>query len=227
MTEYFATNPCAMMRDAESSAEKPTFSFFVRNPIPARLALLAGDCLQNLRSALDYLVWELVLAANNEPTEKHMFPVCLKEKGFKDALRSGRLQGIDPAALALIDSLQPYKSGELDAPGMPLAVLDYLVNVNKHRRVLMTVMRTTPARGIVFAKIEGQEFALPAVSTFDFDASFSTTLTPQEVEMHGGLIVLITLQEGPTKGTEIATALWALEDHVSGEVIPQFERFFA
>ena len=226
MAEYFATNPCAMVRDVDSGTEKPTFSFFARNPIPARLALLAGDCLQNLRSSLDYLVWELVLATNNQPTDKHMFPVSLTGKSFKKALKGGRLEGIDPAALALIDSLQPYKSGELDAPGTPLAVLDNLVNINKHRRVLMTVMRTTPAKGIIFAKLEDSQFALPTVTTFDHDANFRTTLTPEEVQMHGGLAVFITLQEGAAKGTEISTCLNALGNYVLMDIMPHFERFF-
>jgi hypothetical protein len=45
--------------------------------IPPVVSLIIGDVLQNLRSSLDYLVWELVLAAKNEPTIRNAFPICL------------------------------------------------------------------------------------------------------------------------------------------------------
>jgi hypothetical protein len=32
-------------------------------PVPARFGLIAGDVLQNMRSCLDYLVWELLRRA--------------------------------------------------------------------------------------------------------------------------------------------------------------------
>src|ERR1035438_3887386 len=42
----------------------------------SKASLIIGDCLQNFRSSLDYLVWELVTAANNIPDIKHPFPIC-------------------------------------------------------------------------------------------------------------------------------------------------------
>jgi hypothetical protein len=63
-------------------------------PNPDKVSLIIGDGLQNIRSALDYLVWELVLAANAEPGEKHQFPICAIPKAFKDEIRRGRLSGL-------------------------------------------------------------------------------------------------------------------------------------
>src|SRR5437867_685996 len=40
------------------------------------LSTYIGDCLHNLRCALDYLVYQLVLAANNKPSGSNMFPVA-------------------------------------------------------------------------------------------------------------------------------------------------------
>ena len=38
--------------------------------------MIVGDFLANVRSSLDYLIWELALAAKNNPTDKNMFPIC-------------------------------------------------------------------------------------------------------------------------------------------------------
>ncbi|MGC2743237.1 MAG: hypothetical protein WA672_08615 [Candidatus Angelobacter sp.] len=67
---YFKTNPGHLVREPHTNSDEAFFTFQPKGPIPARFGLIIGDCLQNLRSALDYLVWELVLAANNQPTEK-------------------------------------------------------------------------------------------------------------------------------------------------------------
>jgi hypothetical protein len=36
-------------------------------PVPAELRLIIGDCLHNLRSALDNLVYDLVIARHGDP----------------------------------------------------------------------------------------------------------------------------------------------------------------
>jgi hypothetical protein len=37
---------------------------------PTRIGLLIGDCLHNLRSGLDHLVWQLILQSGGSPDEK-------------------------------------------------------------------------------------------------------------------------------------------------------------
>lgn len=71
---YFQSNPGKMMRQPHTCENEGVFRFVPSGPIPARFGLIVGDVLQNLRSSLDYLVWELVLAANNQPSEKKYVP---------------------------------------------------------------------------------------------------------------------------------------------------------
>jgi hypothetical protein len=65
---YYETNPGRVVREIEGDPNEYIGRIVTDGPIPARIPLLIGDCLQNLRSSLDYLIWELVLAANNAPS---------------------------------------------------------------------------------------------------------------------------------------------------------------
>jgi hypothetical protein len=90
----------------------------LREP-PAHLSLIIGDCLHNLRSALDNLVFELALAYQKGPLSsdiegKSAFPI-LSNDIAKDpeSLRKfdNMTGGIDPLAKAEVEGLQPYKRG--------------------------------------------------------------------------------------------------------------------
>jgi hypothetical protein len=58
---YFKGNPGKMVRQPHTCEDEAIFLFVPEGPIPARFGLIVGDVLQNLRSSLDYLIWELVL----------------------------------------------------------------------------------------------------------------------------------------------------------------------
>ena len=74
---------------------------------PQRLGLILGDCLQCLRSSLDYLIWELVLANETvDPGPTHQFPICNTEKSFAQQIKRDRLKGIDHDAQVLITAMQ-------------------------------------------------------------------------------------------------------------------------
>src|SRR5258708_7566139 len=43
--------------------------------LPARWSCIVGEAIHNLRSALDHLAWQLVLANNNIPNRSAEFPI--------------------------------------------------------------------------------------------------------------------------------------------------------
>src|SRR5579863_2868849 len=55
----------------------------VREPPFTELALLFGDMISNLRAALDYLVWQLVLVSGNRPGRRTAFPVVKRAKDWE------------------------------------------------------------------------------------------------------------------------------------------------
>jgi len=135
---YFQSNPAKIVRQQEGPPDEYIGKVVTDAPIPKRIPLIIGDSLQNLRSALDYLVWELVLAAKNTPNHNNMFPICTTPEAFNGQVARHRLDGVPPNAIAEIDALQPYH--EEDAHGHVLAMVDDLCNINKHRRILTTTL---------------------------------------------------------------------------------------
>jgi hypothetical protein len=108
----------------------------VSGPIPIRIPLIIGACVQNLRSSLDYLVWEMILAAQQTPTDKNQFPICSEHKRFTEAVKKGRLGGLGDEAIAAIERLRPYHGTEAFG-AHPLWVINELTNINKHRHILV------------------------------------------------------------------------------------------
>jgi hypothetical protein len=105
-----------------------------------QLALIEGDAVANLRTALDYLVCELVrLEGRRQPGRQNAFPVCTQKRQFDRAVRAPKYPKIGPLyglqingdAWAFIEGAQPYKDPDPDIAG--LAVLARLSNRDKHR----------------------------------------------------------------------------------------------
>jgi hypothetical protein len=154
-------------------------------PPPDPISLLIGDCLHNMRSALDVLAYSLAVEyarRNGKPlapeiAQSSEFPIFGDEdrKGtpnmgpalFKN---SGLLKigGIDPQAQTIIEGLQPYKRGNAFRTD-PLWTLHDLDNVNKHR-LLHSAVGTS----------EG--------FTIDVGKSFNLQIKPPLIESWGGPI---------------------------------------
>jgi hypothetical protein len=103
-------------------------------PIPVEAALIAGDVLQNLRSALDYLVCALV-RAKGKSDERSAFPISDQEpvSNEQKARFNTKIDGMGDEAKEIIRGIKPYKGGD-DI----LWSLHALNNRDKHR-LLFTV----------------------------------------------------------------------------------------
>lgn len=96
-----------------------------------------------MRSAIDNLLWQLILARGGKPRTTFgpkrsglrptQFPIYEQEADFL-AKAKGETRGVLPEDLAVIERAQPYKAGAL-AKWHPLAMLGHLNNVDKHRFV--------------------------------------------------------------------------------------------
>jgi hypothetical protein len=110
LERYFKTNPAKMVREVKGKPDE-FFAKFVLRDFP-QIPLIIGDCLQNARSALDYLVWELVLAAKEKPGKNNGFPICKSPEAFNDQLvKQRKLEGVPKDAVTEIQSLQPWVGG--------------------------------------------------------------------------------------------------------------------
>jgi hypothetical protein len=104
--------------------------------------VILGDAMHNLRSALDHLVWQLVLLdTGKDGTSQHQFPICSTGAGYwsitKDgapSMRDKRLKGITAAHRAIIDEAQPYRR-KADGRVPVLEALRDFSNHDKHRLI--------------------------------------------------------------------------------------------
>ena len=201
--------------------------------IPAKIPCVIGDLLQNLRSSLDYLIWELVLAAKNKPTEKNMFPICSTPEAFSQQLARHRLDGVAAEAVTEIEALQPYHSGK-GTNGNVLAMVDDLCNINKHRRVITTMVYGGEAPSDFTTEVIGGEL-YGSMNYYDM-LQKGTKIGPfpmvdgplgrgPKVNEPPQIIAFVALNEGAAQDVEVGLTLSIFIGYVIQEMA-RFERFF-
>lgn len=110
-------------------------------PCDGMWGVRAGEIAHNLRSALDHLVWELIVHhTGSEPTHKTQFPIFKDEANYRDHI----IRGVSPEARTLIKSLQPFATGE--SHKSPLWHLYLLSNFDKHRTLSLTCAAIAEAK---------------------------------------------------------------------------------
>jgi hypothetical protein len=147
-------------------------------------AIVAGDAVHNLRSALDHVVWELTIRGLGKPPfpltkdwRRIEFPVFRERRVYlygpnPNSTKEGvsgsglyKIRSIDPRFYALFDSLQPFHDGPKRDRNL-LQVLQELDLIDKHRAlpVLLSVVvpvgatiRPTVLSGLFDAALEPVE----------------------------------------------------------------------
>jgi hypothetical protein len=115
------------------------------NGAEGRLATIVGDYLNNIRTALDHIVWQLVLRDDNKPSRSNSFPLERREEDFigrvktppTKRVKDSPLFGItvDGDSWIIIEASQPY---HMDPPEIhQLATLSQLNNIDKHQVLLI------------------------------------------------------------------------------------------
>lgn len=142
LDDYVGGNNFELLHDFDENTGWNEIRFKEINPPPSeQLALILGDVLTNARGVLDYLAWQLVLAAGNTPGKHTMFPVVTQQAKWP-AVANGCLKGVDQQWIDAIAKLQPFN--ESDPKLHPLASLDHMNNVGKHRTIPGAVQTAQP-----------------------------------------------------------------------------------
>jgi hypothetical protein len=128
-----STEPYKIVRQANLKAGKTVYLVEKADPVPPSVSILTGDAIQNLRTALDYLAYSLVIANKADPTDDTSFPILRGDVGskFYKATFEGKVKGMRYEAIEKIKSLNPYKGGH-----DTLYSLHALNNREKHRLLL-------------------------------------------------------------------------------------------
>ena len=133
LKSFFSTNPYKIST-RRNDAGKLVYYLSDVADVPVELSLITGDVIQNLRSALDHLAYDLWVkeASGRGRDDKIYFPIDKDEASY-NRNKVGKTQGISAQSLAIIDSLSPYPGGNDD-----LWRIHTLNNRDKHR-LLVTV----------------------------------------------------------------------------------------
>jgi hypothetical protein len=113
---------------------------YLNHWLPEMVPTIIGDCLQNMRVALDHLAWALAESTGEEPPHHTSFPISLNHGAFHEQNRAGKptgrsglrkIEAIPDEAQAVIEELQPYHG---DAPSThPLWILNEYSRIDRHR----------------------------------------------------------------------------------------------
>lgn len=98
-------------------------------PSPLQIiTLLVGETIYNLRSALDYLIYELAQLDSKKVIEGTQFPIDSSKKRF-ESRRENFLKGISDEHIAIIQGLQPCCGCQWTK------MLQSISNPDKHRKL--------------------------------------------------------------------------------------------
>lgn len=110
---------------------------------PGYMSTVVGDIVQNLRSSLDHIAWQLVqhgtrVALKPREQQQVQFPIYSTLDEF-NANRERRIPGVLGVHESIVRRYQPYERGAALAANHPFAVLEGLSNTDKHRNIHLTV----------------------------------------------------------------------------------------
>lgn len=143
-----------------------------------RFSVVAGEIIHHLRSSLDHLVWQLIIANGQDPSSFTYplpeFPIFSRQDKYESS-GVAKIKGVSKSAMAIIQSHQPYNGG--DYRGNYLWIIHEMNNADKHR--LLNVVFTD-------AIIERAVIAGATLSNFTFGPAKDGTVlvsSPTEFEM--------------------------------------------
>jgi hypothetical protein len=142
---FWATEPFEISVDANADTGRNLNMVVRAEPIPENLRAIAGDCIQNLRSALDHLVNALVLSNGGTPSNQNEFPVLqgpISNNGERKNF-DRKVKGMRQEAKDQILSMKPYQGGD-----NTLWRLHEFSRTDKHVTLLSTLGSTTAINGL-------------------------------------------------------------------------------
>lgn len=106
--DFINSDPCPIITDGDPKRGIYHARLVYPKKLPFRiLSLMIGDCVHNMRAALDYMAWELA-GADIADTET-MFPIFESPDGFKKRGLK-RIKHLPTDAQTAIERLQPYNT---------------------------------------------------------------------------------------------------------------------
>jgi len=198
-------SPHRLSFEKDADGRQRTARLVIHEEIPRDVALGIGDCVHNLRSSLDHLVWAATVAQVPTPADPRriVFPIC-GDEGQWITEAPGSIGQLSTELQAAIEDLQPFKRPDT-LPMNPLRLVSRLDDADRHR-MLQPVLATDHAVGAV---VPGRQFQLAAnldVPLVDGSAVARLTLEEPDIDVQVDWILVVTpmLEHEPYDGHTFA-----------------------
>jgi hypothetical protein len=220
LEEYYGSVPIVISRQAKPEVGRRILRIDLRAPNDD-VYLLAGDFAHNLRSALDHLVYALIVHSTRElpDSSQVQWPVQARRD---DGAFARQTTGVPPVAAAVIKSLQPYLEGPGEAyKESALWQLHKLDVIDKHRRIAINQHATQP----FFPGLSPSSDFVAEIVNHGVEVSFPIAAPPVEMRYDPRPEVLFgDAEEGLFLSVERLDAIFGL---VSNDILPRFSPLLA
>ena len=134
-----ATKPHRFSVYVDDQTNRVCAQIIIERPLPSMLALIIGDAVHNLRTALDHMVWEIIGTCANNPKQDRSLQLPSGDTRVSyEAFCRGIQTSSDWATEALI-KLEVFPGGK----GMPIYNIKLFDNVDKHKSTPIMVLATS------------------------------------------------------------------------------------
>lgn len=140
ITTFIDRQPYISVGNFNADATEYIYKFRILEQPPLAWAVVVGEFIHSLRSALEQAVYQLTILHAGRPLAGTGFPIFKDRDAFNRRRIYGRptrnsgayqIRGIRPTAKAFVESVQPYNSPNPD--DNPLWAIQKLWNKDKHR----------------------------------------------------------------------------------------------
>ena len=196
-------------------------------PLPSFLAPIFGDWAHNLRTTLDYIVNELVIANGARPNRRTTFPVLVQEppQGLRVYADGGT---VAPEVLTEIHELQPYSGwkGNPEPIWHPIHLIHELDRIDKHRNLALLV-----------TGVSGYSYSLPGFEEHPFIdygplvegepmAEVVWSVPKPETYTDPTFPIEVVLNEPPFGNDRIGWVTETINGWFANDILPRFGPFF-
>ena len=224
-------NKCTVLAKKRRNGT-PIFDLYISFPDPPlSLSCAISDCIQNLRTALDYLVCELALPAG-EPPIHNLFPICNTTQVYKRQVEQrDRLHNVPNKARTIVESLQPYNATGSKRFSHPLYILNKLITADKYRLPALTVT-CRPQPIFIYNgpngpnRIEGTSITEPFQDGARLKDQRLKEIQADEVMLHIERGIYLPFAGLPWTDSAADAVLGKVVSFVTDQVVPRFESFF-
>lgn len=213
-------------------------ALIVKQP-PVDLSLLIGDCVHNMRAALDHIAYQLAINCMETLSESEAksieFPIISNPDDFDRMTKKGKpaygtglakIQYADPAVRPLIEAMQPYNGGDWEL----LALLHDLDRIDKHRELALSIAMSQSIEVDCGDNARLQTFSFEPPDRVEHDDVLCRFRCVHKRgrkgknEAKANATFTVALREGP-EGWAIVEQLCAIDDLIRDRVIPPLAPF--